>query len=88
MDPTKPLYDKYWMPGGWVRKAEEPQLSCPCAGTGWLGREWLYKRAPQCSCESQTDNFDTVLHALWCDSVPCPFCPMEDTNDVPGRSHA
>ena len=77
LDPTQPLFDKYWSPGGWVRKPEEPQLTCPCQGTKLLGCEWLYKREPRCTCSKQTDDFTMVLHEMTCDSVPCPFCPLE-----------
>jgi hypothetical protein len=77
-DPAEPLVDLTVASDGKLTfRLEEPWLNCPCCSVGWLGCEWLYQRAPKCTCESQTDNWDTVLHALWCDSVPCPFCPAE-----------
>lgn len=80
IDPIDFLLDRYWSPGGWVNKIEQPSLVCPCAGSGWLGREWLEQRAPRCSCDQQTDNFDTVLHRVDCDVVPCPF--HEETDEA------
>jgi hypothetical protein len=77
MDPTEPLYDRYWSPGGWVRRAEEVLLGCPCSGVGWLGQEWVYQREPQCTCGAGDPEDINLLHAVWCDSVPCPFCPVE-----------
>jgi hypothetical protein len=50
---------------------------CPCAGTGYLGREWLEKREPQCTCGAGDPNDLYVFHAVDCDAVPCPFCPLE-----------
>jgi hypothetical protein len=51
--------------------------ACPCAGTGWLGREWLHNRAPACTCGAGDPNDGDVFHTVECDAVPCPFCPLE-----------
>lgn len=53
--------------------------SCPCAGTGWLGCEWLDKREPRCTCGAGDPLDINLLHDVACDSVPCPFCPSEAT---------
>jgi hypothetical protein len=55
-------------------------LDCPCSGTGWLGREWLERREPQCTCGAGDPTDINVLHEVSCDSVPCPFCPAEATS--------
>jgi hypothetical protein len=65
------------MPGLPLDELTEAVNSCPCAGTGWLGREWLENREPACTCGEQTDDFEHTLHAIDCDAVPCPFCPLE-----------
>ncbi len=77
-DPTEPLVDLRVLPGEDKPTfvLEPPQLSCPCDRTGWLGNEWLYNREPECDCPSMTSDFSD-LHSLSCDSVPCPFCPLE-----------
>jgi hypothetical protein len=75
-DPTLPLLDISIKTDGRVTlSVEQPSLSCPCDGTGWLGREWLYKRESSCTCSVGTDDFVNIPHAVNCDSVPCPFCP-------------
>lgn len=53
---------------------------CPCAGVGWLGREWLEIREVRCDCGAGDPNNNNVLHARECDAVPCPFCPAEETS--------
>lgn len=52
---------------------------CPCAGTGWLGREWLEKREPRCTCGAGDPLDINLLHDVSCDCIPCPFCPAEET---------
>lgn len=82
-DPTAPLYDIYFPRGMQslypisTSRLEEPLLGCPCQGTHRLGCEWLYQRAPKCTCSRETDDFTRVMHELTCDTVPCPFCPLE-----------
>jgi hypothetical protein len=78
-DPTAPLYDKFIVNGVLQREPEQPELECPCAGVGWLGREWLYVREPACTCGAGDPADPAVLHDVSCDSVPCPFCPLEAT---------
>lgn len=51
--------------------------TCFCEGTGLLDRNWVFNHDPQCTCSAQTDDFIMTLHALDCDSVPCPFCQLE-----------
>ena len=82
LDPTAPLIDiavVVMARHGAVYQTtiQQPQLTCPCQGTKLLGCEWLYKREPRCTCSKQTDDFTMVLHEMTCDSVPCPFCPLE-----------
>lgn len=82
-DPTEPLIDLsvHSMHGDiyYQVSVQAPQLGCPCQGVGWLGREWLEKRSPQCTCGAGDPEDFTVLHKVQCDSVPCPFCPLERT---------
>jgi hypothetical protein len=73
-DPTEPLID--WAGDG-TCKVQAPELNCPCAGTGWLSCEWLYKYDPACTCGAGDPNDHNLLHDVSCDSVPCPFCPLE-----------
>jgi hypothetical protein len=73
-DPTAPLYD---FDGLGQFKVEEPELDCPCAGTGWLGREWLERREPRCACGAGDPADPAILHDVSCDCVPCPFCLLE-----------
>ena len=51
--------------------------ACPCAGTGWLGLEWLEQREPQCTCGAGAPDDELLQHDVSCDGVPCPFCPLE-----------
>jgi hypothetical protein len=74
LDPTAPLYD---FDGSGQFTVEQPELECPCAGTGWLGREWLLRREPQCTCGAGDPADPSILHDVSCDCVPCPFCPLE-----------
>jgi hypothetical protein len=73
-DPTAPLYD---FSGDGTFRVEAPELDCPCAGVGWLGREWLHIRNPVCTCGAGDPADPAILHDVSCDSVPCPFCPAE-----------
>ena len=77
-DPTAPLYD---FDGQGRFKVEAPELECPCAGVGWLGREWLEQREPNCTCGAGDPADPNLRHDLSCDSVPCPFCPLEADDD-------
>ena len=56
---------------------------CPCYGSGWLGKEWLYCRESQCDCGAGCPDDPVLLHAVSCDCVPCPFCPLEVMNELP-----
>lgn len=76
-DPAEPLYDLGVIGGALTLKVEQPEPACPCSGLGWLGREWLYKREPQCTCGAGDPTDVNLLHNVACDSVPCPFCPAE-----------
>lgn len=77
LDPTAPLTDIRYLAGHPYVSTEQPSLHCPCKGFGWLGREWLEKRAPECTCGAGDPEDYQAFHALGCDSVPCPFCPLE-----------
>lgn len=77
LDPTAPLIDLTVVDGKPVFTIEQPSLHCPCKGFGWLGREWLNKRAPECTCGGGDPEDYRTFHSLECDSVPCPFCPAE-----------
>lgn len=58
-------------------EAIERQLCPACSGIGIVPCEWLYQREPKCTCDAATDDFLYTLHAVNCDSVPCPFCPED-----------
>lgn len=81
LDPTEPLIDisvQIGTHGAIYRVSiQQPQLSCPCSETGWLGCEWLERRDPKCTCGAGDPDDYNLLHKVWCDSVPCPFCPAE-----------
>ena len=86
LDPTEPLIDirvVSMSPHGTVYQTtvQAPLLGCPCQGVGWLGGEWLEKREPQCTCGAGDPEDINLLHAVWCDSVPCPFCPVEANSE-------
>ena len=49
---------------------------CICEGLGVLGNEWLYIREPQCTCGTDDPEFETTMHDVQCDTVPCPFCVL------------
>lgn len=77
-DPLSYLLDRTFTADGTPTFViEQPLLVCPCAGTYWLGRDWLDKRDSQCNCPAHTDDFLHTIHETWCDAVPCPFCPPE-----------
>lgn len=59
-----------------LAKAIAEQSACICQDFGILGKEWLYQREPQCSCEAGTEDFDLTFHDIQCDTVPCPFCVL------------
>jgi hypothetical protein len=78
MDPTEPLRNLAVKPDGTVFfTLEQPELGCPCDWVGWLGCEWLYRREPRCTCGAGDPTDINLLHDVSCDSVPCPFCPLE-----------
>ena len=77
-DPTGPLYD---FSGDGTFTTQYP-FGCPCAGIGWLGREWLDKREPRCTCGCGDPTDATIFHDVSCDCVPCPFCPLEAAADA------
>jgi hypothetical protein len=74
-DPTEPLIDHFGPPGNYA--IEQPSLSCLCEGTWWIDRTRLEDCAPVCTCYVGVPDWDTYLHDVSCDSVPCPFCPLE-----------
>lgn len=49
---------------------------CMCAGTQYLGKEWVLQREPACDCGEEDPDFETTFHAVNCDAVPCPFCVL------------
>ncbi len=82
-DPTAPLLDIWFADDldAPLRTIEQPQFSCPC-NEGWIPNDWLYcmkPREPNCTCPAQTDDFIDTLHAVSCDSVPCPLCFLDRT---------
>lgn len=79
LDPTAPLIDFGFSDDQLYCTVMPVQLGCPCRGFGWLGREWLDKRAPECTCGGGDPEDYRTFHSLECDSVPCPFCPAEGT---------
>lgn len=78
-----PLTDIRYVAGHPYVSSELPAPCCPCAGTGWLGCEWLYKRQPKCTCGAGDPADGSLSHELWCDAVPCPFC-LPEAADVTG----
>lgn len=58
-------------------RIEQPIEGCICLDYGLVSKEWLYKRPSACDCPVQSDDYETFLHAVDCDSVPCPFCHWE-----------
>ncbi len=79
-DPTEPLLDLTVVNGVLCAKPERLELGCPCGSTGWIGREWLEVRDPECTCGSGDPNDWLAWHHVSCDAVPCPFCPLENRN--------
>lgn len=58
--------------GTWRRRR---QGACFCAKfglDGYLPRSWLYQQPDECDCGGDGDVL--MLHDIFCDTVPCPFC--------------
>ena len=62
-------------------RIEQPGEGCPCLDYGLLAKEWVYGRPAKCDCPVQSDDYDSKLHAVTCDSVPCPFCHWETARE-------
>jgi hypothetical protein len=80
-DPRDYLADWYFDCFGLHVRIEHEAAVCPCNDTGWLGREWLDKRDPKCTCGAGDPNDRMALHSVWCDAVPCPFEEDHDLSD-------
>lgn len=80
-DPLDYLVDRLYIGERLSYRIEQPQLHCPCSDTGWLGREWLENRDPQCTCGAGNPNLYTVMHKVSCDAVPCPFEEDHELSD-------
>jgi len=75
IDPTAPLWDFIVRDGRLAWRVEESELTCTCE-SGWLDAAWVFQREPQCTCKFKDTNFEH-MHEVFCDAVPCPFCPLE-----------
>ncbi len=76
LDPTAPLLDLAVSDGVLQWRIEQPQLTCIC-DDGWIENSWLLQREPLCTCPDNVPTTAYTLHEVFCDSVPCPFCPLE-----------
>jgi hypothetical protein len=85
MDMNKPMFeylvDRLYIGDRLSYRIEQPAKVCPCNDTGWLGREWLENRDPQCTCGSGDPASHTIMHKVSCDAVPCPFEEDHDLSD-------
>lgn len=66
----------------WLRK-KAPGVPCAvCEGYGTVMAPWALGRERKCNCGATAANpgklAEMVLHAPSCDTLPCPFCKLED----------
>jgi hypothetical protein len=69
-----------------VTKTRTPCRCSVCNDTGFISISFFGKRPAVCTCGAGSPSDGMTLHAVWCDSVVCPFDQLlskKEQHEVP-----